>query len=606
MELKRYLIVIRRWKWLLILGLILGTAGGYIGSLIMPPVFEASTKVMVTQSSQSQTSDITGYINNQQLTETYLQLVKTKVVMETAYKKLGFDINPDTLGAGITANSIVNTQLILITVEDTSPLKAQLIANTLVSVLIEQNDAIQLGRYSSMEESLQAQKTQMDTQITDLQSQIDQLSTKTIAEQQKWMEDQISSLQGESATLQQDITNTTPITPELQNLLDEKKTRLAQIESLLSLYQKSYYDLVVNGQLAEGAGSTANTQLSLMRTTLTLYQQIYLSILNSLETVRLARLQNTPNVVQIEPATLPDTPVRPRKLMNSGLAGILGLMVAVGGVFLKEYFDDTLKTLEEVETILGVPVIGSIWQIDYDNGTEGLYVAQNPRSPISEAFRLLRTNLEFINPLHTVLITSPGPNEGKSTVSANLAAIISQGSKRVILLDADLRKPQIHRLLGLTNSTGFSEIFRGKLTSIQTVIQPVENSKNMSVITSGSLPPNPAELLGSNIMALFLENIKKQTDIVVIDSPPSLVSDSQILASKVDGIILVIRPGLTKINAARETIEQMKRAGGKLIGIVINGVPKEHGYYYGRQNYYSSQKGYPYYSEESKEKSKSK
>ena len=606
MELKRYLIQIRRWKWLLIVGLVLGIAGGYIGSLLTIPIYQASTKVMVTQTGQNQSSDITGYLNGQQLTETYVQLVKTKLVMETVYKRLGLTVDPDTLGDGITAKSIVNTQLIQITVEDSSPLKAQTIANTLVSVLIEQNDSIQIGRYTSMEDSLQAQKTQMETQIAALQNQIDQLSTTTIAEQKKLMEDQISTLQAESTSLQQDIANTTTPTPQQQILLDDKKSRLAQVQSLLSVYQQNYSNLVVTGQMTEGTNSGVNSQLTLMNTTLTLYQQIYLSILNNLETVRLARLQNTPNVVQIESASLPENPVRPRKLVNTALAGIMGLIVAAGGVFIKEYFDDTLKTPEEVENILGLPVIGSIAEMSFENGTESLYVANNPRTPISEAFRTLRTNLEFIHPLKTVLVTSPGSAEGKSTIAANLAAIISQGSMRVTLMDADLRKPHIHRILGILNHVGLSDIFRGNLTDNQSVIQPVENSKNLSVITSGSLPPNPAELLGSNIMLMFIESLKKQTDIVVIDCPPSLVSDSQILASKVDGVILVIKPGFTHINAAKATIEQLKRGGGKLVGIVVNGIPKDYGYYYGGQNYYLSKNKYQYYSEEGNSKSKKK
>ena len=470
MELKRYLIQIRRWKWLLIVGLVLGIAGGYIGSLLTIPIYQASTKVMVTQTGQNQSSDITGYLNGQQLTETYVQLVKTKLVMETVYKRLGLTVDPDTLGDGITAKSIVNTQLIQITVEDSSPLKAQTIANTLVSVLIEQNDSIQIGRYTSMEDSLQAQKTQMETQIAALQNQIDQLSTTTIAEQKKLMEDQISTLQAESTSLQQDIANTTTPTPQQQILLDDKKSRLAQVQSLLSVYQQNYSNLVVTGQMTEGTNSGVNSQLTLMNTTLTLYQQIYLSILNNLETVRLARLQNTPNVVQIESASLPENPVRPRKLVNTALAGIMGLIVAAGGVFIKEYFDDTLKTPEEVENILGLPVIGSIAEMSFENGTESLYVANNPRTPISEAFRTLRTNLEFIHPLKTVLVTSPGSAEGKSTIAANLAAIISQGSMRVTLMDADLRKPHIHRILGILNHVGLSDIFRGNLTDNQSVI----------------------------------------------------------------------------------------------------------------------------------------
>lgn len=601
MESKRYLILIRRWQWLLTLGLVLGMGVGFTGSLIMTPIYEANAKVMVAQSSQNQPSDITAYLNSQQLTETYVQLLKTKLVMETVYERLGLTIDPDKLGDGITAKSIANTQLIQISVEDAVPLKAQLIANTLVAVLIEQNDSIQNSRYTAMEESLLAQKSQMENQITDLRNQIDTLSTKTLVEQQKVMEDQISTLQTEITTLEQEINNMKPETPEQQVLLDDKKSRLAQIQSLLSLYQQNYNTLVVTGQLSEGTNSGVDSQLSLMQTTLTLYQEIYLSILNNLESIRLARMQNTPNLVQIEPASLPDKPVRPRKLLNTVLASLGGLFMTAGGVLLKEYFDDTLKTPEEVEKILNMPVLGSIPKMVFENGTEILYVRKYPRSPISEAFRTLRTNLEFIHPLQTVLITSPGLSEGKSTIAANLAAIISQVSKRVILVDADLRRPHIHQIMGISNRKGLSDVFRVQLGGIQDVIRPVEDSKTMQVITSGSLPPNPADLLGSERMLNFLKELREKSDIVIIDCPPSLVSDSQILSSRVDGVIIVIKPGFTHINAAKSTIEQLKRSGAKLIGIVFNGVSKEYGYYYGEQYYSSDQdKAYDHSLEEDK------
>jgi capsular exopolysaccharide synthesis family protein len=310
-------------------------------------------------------------------------------------------------------------------------------------------------------------------------------------------------------------------------------------------------------------------------------------------------MQNTPNVVQIEAATLPVKPVRPRVFLNTALAGVIGLFVAVVWIFIKEYVDDTLKTPEDIEKLLGLPVLGSIAKLNFENGAEILYVRKHPRSIISEAFRTLRTNLEFIHPLKTVLVTSPGPEEGKSTIAANLAEIISQVNKQVILLDADMRKPKVHQILGIPNRIGLSDVFRTHHWENQDVLRPVGDSKYLRVITSGNIPPNPADLLGSELMLKFLEELKKLSDIVVIDSPPSLVSDSQILSTRVDGVIVVIKPGFTRINAAKTTVEQMKRSGAKLIGVVINGIPKEYSYYYGGSYYSSDQeKMYDGYVEE--------
>ena len=599
MELKQYMALAQRWAWLLVLGLIFGALGGYLGSRFQKPVYQGETKVMVTQSaSQNQSLDVTGYLAGQTLVTTYVQLVTTDSVLNTTSDRLGYKVESDQLNV----KSVTNTQIIDIIVEDTDPERAATIANMLVTVLIEQNDSIQSGRYNSMEESLQAQKTQMENQIAALQSQIDRASTQTIEDQRKWVEDQIKALQAESSSLQQDINNLTPpSTPEQQTLLDEKKARLEQIQPLLALYQQSYSNLVVYGEPVQGGSGATNTNLSLLQTTQSLYQQIYSSILTNLENVRLARLQNTPNVVQIQPANIPEKPIRPRVLVNTALAGVVGLMLAVGFVFLKEYLDDTLKTPEEIKDVLGLTTIGYIAQMKYDDESkEELYVARQPRSPVSEAFRTLRTNLEFAGvdePIRTILVTSPGPGEGKTTISANLAAIIAQGGKHVVLVDADLRRPRIHRVLGIPNRVGLSDVFRGHL-DLKSAIHSFDGSEGMSVITSGSLPPNPSELLGSAKMIQILDELKEQTDVVVIDCPPSLVADAQVLAAKVDAVLLVVYPGHTHIDSAKATLEQLGRANAKVAGAVLNRIPRERGYYYSGYQYYRRDR-YQYYGESS-------
>jgi non-specific protein-tyrosine kinase len=601
LDLKRLFAVLKRWLWLMALCLILGAAAGFLGSRYQKPVYQGNTKVMITRiTSQSQDSDVTAYLSGQQLTSTYVQLLTTDAVLNIASERLGYTVT----SGQVTAQVVRDTQIIDITVEDTDPARAAASANILVTILIEQNDTIQSGRYNSMEESLQAQKTQMENQITALQNQIDQASTQTVEEQRKWIEEQISALQTESTSLQGDIAKLTPPgTPEEQTLLDEKKARLEQIQPLLALYQQSYTNLVVYGKPVQGGSGSVTTNLSLLQTTQSLYQQIYSSILTNLENVRLARLQNTPNVVQIEPATMPEKPVRPRTMVNTALAGVVGLMLAVGFAFLREYLDDTLKTPEAIERLLDLSTIGYIAEMKFaDNSKEELYVARQPRSSVSEAFRSLRTNLEFAGvdePIRTILVTSPGLEEGKTTISANLAAIIAQGGKRVILMDADLRRPCIHRMLGIPNRVGLSDVFRGHL-DLQTAIHSWDGVEGMKVITSGSLPPNPAELLGSAKMIQILEELKEQADVVVIDCPPSVVADAQVLAAKVDAVLLVIRPGYTHIDAAKATLEQLGRADARVVGAVLNRIPRERGYYYGgyRYHYYRGDH-YQYYGDSS-------
>jgi capsular exopolysaccharide synthesis family protein len=277
-------------------------------------------------------------------------------------------------------------------------------------------------------------------------------------------------------------------------------------------------------------------------------------------------------------------------------------MLAGGIVFLIEYLDDTLKTMEDVERALQLPVIGYIAQIQYDSeNEESLYVTRQPRSPVSEAFRLLRTNLEFAGvdrPIRRLLVTSAGPSEGKTTVAVNLAAIMAQGGKRVVLVDADMRRPKVHRFLGLSNKVGLSDLFRGAV-AFRMVTQQIEEVDTVSVLTSGSLPPNPTELLGSARMEQILQEAEKDADIVIIDSPPSLVADVQVLAGKVDGVVMVVHPGHTQEDGAVATLEMLNRAGARTLGVVLNRIPRDRADYYGGYRHYSPYySGYHYYAGE--------
>ena len=483
-------------------------------------------------------------------------------------------------------------------VEDIDPEHAAEIANVLVEVLIEQNEMLQAGRYASTEESIQAQIAQVESQISSIQLEVDELSTQNFQDQLKEVEAQIKPLQDEVSTLQQEIVQLEPAwSTERKTQVAEKQARIDQIQPLLNLYQEIYSNLIVLGKPVD-SGSNANSRLTQLQSTLDLYQNLYINLLSSLETVRLARLQNTPNIVQIEPASAADEPIRPRPLMNTALAAAVGLMLAAGIVFLVEYLDDTLKTPEHVERALGIPVLGFVAEMQYKGkSAEDVYVSRQPRSPVSEAFRSLRTNLEFASvqkPIHTILVTSPGPAEGKTTVAVNLAAIFALSGKQVALVDADMRRPYVHRLLGMPNREGLSNLFRSQ-EDVYSVSRTRLELSHMMVITSGSLPPNPAELLGSERMSQILAELQGLVDVIVIDTPPSLVADAQILSGKVDAVLMVVQPGSTHAEAAKASLELFKRAGARVIGTVLNRIPRNRDYYYGGYKYYSpynNNKGY--------------
>ncbi|HLO31259.1 MAG TPA: polysaccharide biosynthesis tyrosine autokinase [Anaerolineales bacterium] len=605
MELRQYISIMRRWAWLLLLGLILGASGGFFGSSYQIPIYQASTRLLVMRAPQDRTSDY-AYLSDQQLTQTYLELATTQPVLNAVSEQLGSVVKPKQ----IEVRQIRDTQVIELTIEDQDPTQSAIIANTLVDKLIKQNEALQSVRFASTEANLQEQIKQMEEQISGLQTVISQVTTQNLKDQMTELEAQITPLQEEKTKLEQEIAALEPAyNLERRTAIAEKQARISQIDPLLSLYQEIYSNLVVLGKPLDTGGSD-NIRLTQLQKTLDLYQGIYVNLLNSLESLRLARLQNTPNIVQIEPATVPLEPIRPRPLLNTVLAGVLGLMLAAGIIFLVEYLDDTIKTMEDVERILQVPVIGYIAEIKRNSKSEaGLYVVRQPRSPVSEAFRLLRTNLEFAgvdHPIRRLLVTSTGPNEGKTTIVVNLAAVISQGGRKVVLMDADLRRPKLHRFLGLPNQFGLSDLFRGEVT-MPMITQHIRDLENVSVITTGSLPPNPSELLGSLKMDHILDEAQRGSDLVILDSPPSLVADVQILAAKVDAVVMVVYPGHTQADAAQAAMEQLKRAGTRVVGVVLNRIPRHRADYYGGYRYYSPyNSGYHYYPADSgKENGKS-
>lgn len=596
MEISQYLSIARRWAWLLILGMILGAAGGYWFSDQETRVYQASTRIMVSRAPlQASAGSDFYYISDQQLTQTYIQLLTTNSVLDRVNEQLGYEVHP----GQIQASQVNDTRIIEITIQDTDPQHTVDIANALVQALTLQNDEIQAGRYAASEESLQTQVSQVQSQISSLQSQIDQLSNQNLQQQIADAEAQISQVQQNINALQKEIDEMRrkgTYTAEAKAALADKQAQMEQMQSIFDLYQQAYANLVVLGRTGANTTNDQSSQrISQLQTTLSLYQQIYVNLLNNLETVRFSRLQNTQSVDQIETPELPFGPISPQPLRSGMLAGAVGLMLAAGIVFLVEYLDDSIKTPEDVERFLELPLIGYIAEMQMNGkGESQVYVSRQPRSPVSEAFRSLRTNLEFSavdKPLRTILVTGAEAGDGKTTIAANLAAIFAQGGKRVLLMDCDLRRPRVHRFLGIQNRVGLTDLFRDGLGVEAVTYQWSDaSSKPMSVITSGSLPPNPAELLGSHKMNAILAELTSRVDVVIIDSPPSLVSDAQILAAKVDGVLLVVQPGKTHAGAARAMREQLGRAGARVVGAVFNRIPRNRGYYYGGYRYYS-----PYY-----------
>jgi capsular exopolysaccharide synthesis family protein len=619
-EIKQYLLLFRKWLWLLVAGGLLGGLIGYLISLYQPTVYETATKIMVSRPLDQENQSYYFY-NEIQLTKTYAQLINTGPILESLSGQLGYPV----IKEQIEVKQIAESLLLEVTVQDNNPQRAAQIANTLVDVFIDYNNNLQSSRYQASEQSLKNQIAQVEGQVSDLQAEMSEISEQSLETQKQQVSERIQQIERQLTSSENQIiqieselqkffpapliTNTpapywrqptstpaplpTPtLSPADEVKYKELQLRLDQLNDLRGLYKDVYANLLVLDTNGENKDPALRQQQ--LQTTLALYQQIYTNLLSSYENVRLARLRSTPNVVQIEVAPIPEYPIQPKPVQNVLLGAIVGVILTGMVAFTIEFLDDTFKTPEDVTHYLRVPVIGLIGEMERQRGKDtehaaGVYVAQNPLSPVAESFRTLRTNLDFAGvdkPIKSLLITSTGPAEGKSTVAANLAAVMAQGERRVILVDTDLRRPSVHRLLGISNRRGLSDLFRNQ-NGLASVMSNWGDPP-FAVITSGGLPPNPTELLESERMARILSELREKSDIVIIDSPPSIVADPIAMSVKMDGVLLVIKPGKTKIGAAQVFMEQMNRAGARILGVVLNPISRKQMHYYSKYQYYTA------------------
>lgn len=293
----------------------------------------------------------------------------------------------------------------------------------------------------------------------------------------------------------------------------------------------------------------------------------------------------------LAPAQEPTAPISPDIRRNVLLAALAGAALAIALGYVFDYLDETIKSPDDVERELGLGSLGVISRISgIRHHADALVTLRQPRAPISEAYRVLRTNLRYSgieNPKGALLVTSAGPSEGKSTTAANLAVTLAQTGKRVVLVDSDLRRPVMHKLFNLHNSVGLSTLFLDNPPTLAQALQPTEEP-GLAVLTCGQPPPNPAEMLESDRMSEILDELREQSDIVVLDSPPCLaVADASILGARCSGAILVVDSGKTRTDVARRAIETLRRANVKVVGAVVNKLSQKRssGYYY--YDYYS-------------------
>ncbi len=437
----------------------------------------------------------------------------------------------------------------------------------------------------------QGQVAQYDSKINSLKQRLDQeakkLSTSSMVQDPFQLTQELVS---KIITLDAEITANTAKINTLQDVVGDYNAKLEQLPNkVLELARLKRRQLVD--------------------------EQTFVMMTKRLEETKIQEAGQRKEVRVIDEAIEPLFPTKPKKKLNLALGLVLGLGLGIGITFLREYFDNTIKSQEELEQ-LGFNILATIPRIEMSKVEEKLEARMSklgpmegkriearlithldPKSPVSEAYRSLRTNIQFSHvdeKIGAVLVTSSGPKEGKSTTSANLVIAMAQSGKKVVLIDADLRRPVVHSIFGLEKDEGLTNYLMDDI-SFEQMIKP-SIMENLYIIPSGVLPPNPSELLASEKMKALLIKLREEFDFILFDTPPIIaVTDAAILSTIVDGAILVVSSGHTNYDALVRAKSLLDAVNTRILGALLNGV--EVGgmygsyYYYYYHHYYSKPSG---------------
>jgi succinoglycan biosynthesis transport protein ExoP len=395
------------------------------------------------------------------------------------------------------------------------------------------------------------------------------------------------------------------------------KSYQEEIDAVLASFEKSYQELVDNERslhkLMDQQRKEA-IELSKIEVDYKPLQRaseqngkMYSLIASRQKEIDITGPMKTNNVRVLERAIVPSLPVRPKPVQNLLIGLSLGLGFGIGLAFLIEALDNTIKTQADVEQLLGTPVLGLVPIIgttaaDGSNAADNvrerdLGVFIDPKSVAAECCRSIRTNILFMSPdrpLRTLVVTSPSPQEGKTTTAINLSITMAEAGGRVLVIDTDMRRPRLHKSFGVPNQVGISSVVVGKATLAEAIKRT--DVPNLDVLPCGPVPPNPSELLHTERFAAVLAECAKLYDRIILDSPPtSAVTDPAVLGNLADGAVLVVKAGETTRDSALHARRQLTSANARLVGVIVNAIDfsnPAYGYEYYYRNYYRY--GYTY------------
>ncbi len=544
MELLAYWKIFRKRLWLVLLAGVLGTGGAIYYAQREIPLYSTTTTLFINPAAPSAVLPYQTTRSVESLANTYSEYMRTRSFARLIANELTVVMGEGEILNALSTQYVRDTQIFRITATHPNPQAAQTLANTAATVLIAENSARQRTEQGQIQEQTDPARILERQRINDLISVLnDEIS---------YYNDQIQSLEAQITALQ-----TGPASSDTD-------------QSILQLRQ----DLITaRSSRVNVLSSMAQAQAGLAQSTQTLAAPV-----------------DTAVVVDEAPLPLSSLPMGQMRTVILGL--ILGLAAGGALAYLLEYLDFTVRTPEELDAIYGIPTQGVIGYTDAQTKEDRgrLVTIDTPRSPTAEAFRALRTAMRMASldrPIRSLLITSAGPGEGKTFVASNLAVSLAQEGKRVALVDLDLRRPRIHKHFGVVSNPGFTDLVLADTPILDQVLKPTE-VPNLFLVTCGSIPPNPSEMLSSQRAETVMRLLEESFDVVIYDSPPAAtVTDAVIIAARVDAVLQAVKAGSTRIDLIQRCKSLLERSNARILGTVLNQVQigdlgyYDYYYYYG-------------------------
>jgi len=572
----------RRWR------LVAATFLGFVvvaaaATTRMDPVYQATSRIVVGAGAPrspigDRTSSLESYLLEVRSFETQLEVVASEPVAMRAAEILG-RIDPessparrraaaDAIQGAIDVDRVRDTRIVRVRARDPWPEGARDVANALAEAYIEyagqQRDAARqrsiawlTAETANMREELRASEERLVDYVS--QAGID---AGVVAEPGAAPDAAEERLKGQIAAAELELAGLRRRYLERHPRVVETKSRLAALRQKLA-----------SSRSRQAQDDRKLIHYRILKRDAELDHELYQVLLKKLKEADISADLSEPDVRILEPARLPERPLAPRTARTLGVAAVLGLCVALILAYAVALFDRRVRTPSDVQRAFGLPTLGVVQA--FRKG-EGL-AAADARSAEGEAFRALRTNVRFSHvdrPRRTVLVTSTGPEEGKSTVLSNLAVSLAQSGRRTLVVDTDLRRPALHELFDRPNARGLVDLLAGDATLEETL--QATDWEGLDLLACGTLPPNPAELIESTRLQERISELRSRYDYVLLDSPPAgALVDASLLAGLSDGVLFVVEPGRFDARDVRGAFVQLERAGARLYGVVLNKAPRD-------------------------------